>query len=338
MLGKIDMNFFEKYIINRTGYDDKNAIVKPKMGVDVGIIKTGDKYIAVTTDPLYINPALGLKNAAWFALHILLSDLYTSGIKANYMSIDFNLPESIKDDEFKIIWDEINNESLKYNLNVITGHTARYENCNYPMIGGVTLIGIGDDYITTENAHAGDKIIMTKTCALEASVQLAYIYEDYIIKNLGENVLKNLKKMFYDMSCINEEILAINYGIKNKITSMHDATEGGLLNAIYEIGYASNNGIFIDKNKIIIDENVKKLCDLFNINPLRSISEGTLLITVKNDYADKFLKILNDNNIKSSIIGEVRNKDYGIKIMENDKLTDIIPGKDDFWKAVSSMH
>jgi len=337
MLGKIDMNFFEKYIINRTGYNDENAVVKPEMGVDVGIIKTGNKYIAVTTDPLYINPALGLKKAAWFALHILLSDLYTSGIKANYMSIDFNLPEDISDDEFKTIWDEINNEALKYNLNVITGHTARYEGCNYPMVGGITLLGIGDNYITTKNAKIGDKIIMTKTCALEAAVQLSYIYEDYIEKNLGNNVTKNLKDMFYDMSCINEEILAINYGI-DKITSMHDATEGGLLNALYEIGYASNNGIFVDKNKIIIDENVKKLCGLFNINPLRSISEGTLLITIKKEYANEFLKILNDNNIKSSIIGEVMDSSYGIKIMENNKLSNIKLGKDDFWKAIESMH
>ena len=64
---------------------------------------------------------------------------------------------------------------------------------------------------------------------------------------------------------------------------MHDATEGGLLNSVYEIGIASGNGIRIDFDKITVDSDIAKLCSLFNIDPLRSISEGTLLITVKHE-------------------------------------------------------
>jgi len=333
MIGKISRDFFEKNIINRIGKLRDEVIVPPKNGVDVGIIKIGNKYMALTTDPLYIDKSFGLKKAAWFAFHILLSDLYTSGIKADYMSIDLNLPLSIKDEEFNEIWDVINEESLKYNIEVVTGHTARYANTDYPMLGGVTLLGIGDSYITTENAKINDKIIMTKTCALEASIVLSYTFPEYIKNNLGNNVLNNLKDMFYNMSCIKEEELAIDYGI-DKITSMHDATEGGLLNSIYEIGIASNNGLLIDNNKIIIDNNVKKLCKLFNINPLRSISEGTLLITVKNEYANEFLNMLRKNNIESEIIGEIKDKSYGIKILDNNNYYDIKPEDDQFWSAI----
>ena len=54
------------WIINAT----ERAI---KSGVDVGIVKIGDKYMAVTTDPLYIDKSFGFKKAAWFAFHILSS-------------------------------------------------------------------------------------------------------------------------------------------------------------------------------------------------------------------------------------------------------------------------
>ncbi len=333
MIGKISRDFFEKNIINRIGEIRKEVIVPPKNGVDVGIIKTGDKYMAVTTDPLYIDKTFGLKKAAWFAFHILLSDLYTSGIKANYMSIDLNLPLGMTDEEFNEIWDAINEESLKYHIEIVTGHTARYANTDYPMLGGVTLMGIGDNYITTENAKVNDKIIITKTCALEASVVLSYTFPEYVKNNLGYNALKQLHNMFYNMSCIKEEELAIDYGI-DKITSMHDATEGGLLNSIYEIAVASDNGLLVYNDKIIIDENVKKICNLFNINPLRSISEGTLLITVKNEYASDFLNILRKNGIESEIIGEIREKSYGIKIKENSNYYDIRPEDDQFWSAI----
>ncbi len=335
MIGKISRDFFEKNIINRIGKTREEVVVPPKNGVDVGIVKVGNKYMVLTTDPLYIDKTFGLKKAAWFAFHILLSDMYTSGIRADYMSIDLNLPLNIKDEEFNEIWDVINEESLKYNIEIVTGHTARYANTDYPMLGGVTLVGIGDNYITTENAKINDKIIMTKTCALEASVVLSYTFPQYVKDKLGTDTLSDLNNMFYDMSCIREEELSIDYGI-DKITSMHDATEGGLLNSIYEIGIASNNGLLVNMEKIIINDNVKKICKLFNINPLRSISEGTLLITVKNEYADEFLNILRENKIESEIIGEIKDKSYGIKIMENDNYYDIKPEDDQFWSAIIS--
>jgi hydrogenase expression/formation protein HypE len=334
MIGKISRKFFEENIINKIGYIRNEVAVPPKNGVDVGIIKVGNKFMAVTTDPLYIDTSFGFKKAAWFAFHILLSDIYTSGIPAEYMSIDLNLPVNITDNEFKEIWDVINSECIKYNIEVVAGHTARYANTKFPMVGGVTLFGTGDRYITTENAGIGDKIIMTKSCALEASVILANTFPDYVASNIGMENFNKIKDKFYTMTCINEEQLAIKYGISDKVTSMHDATEGGFLNTLYEIGTASGNGLIVDYDKIIIDPEIKRLCDLFNIDPLRSISEGTLLITVKERYADEFLSILNGAGINASIIGDIRKKSDGIKIIKNGKTATIEPEDDQFWGAI----
>ncbi|WP_337860094.1 AIR synthase family protein [Ferroplasma sp.] len=334
MIGKISRDFFEENIINRIGAVRKEVVMPPKNGVDVGIVKIGNKFMAVTTDPLYIDTSFGFEKAAWFALHILLSDLYTSGIPAEYMSIDLNLPLKITDNEFKEIWDVINSECIKYNIEVVTGHTARYANTEFPMVGGVTLMGIGDQYITTQNAGVGDKIIMTKSCGLEASIILANTFPEYVRKNIGKEYFNSIIDKFYSMTCVNEEQLAIKYGIVNKVTSMHDATEGGLLNSIYEIGSASENGLIVDYDKIIIDSDIEKLCSLFHIDPLRSISEGTLLITVKNECADEFISILNKSGIHAAIIGEILEQSHGIKIKKAGNTELILPEKDQFWDAV----
>jgi len=335
MIGKISRKFFEENIINRIGASRDDVVIPPKNGVDVGIVKIMDKYMAVTTDPLYIDRSFGFKKAAWFAFHILLSDLYTSGIPASYMSIDLNLPSSITDNEFKEIWDVINAECIKYNVEVVTGHTARYNGVEFPMVGGITLMGVGDKYITTQNAGIGDKIIMTKSCGLEASLILSNAFPEYVKTNLGDDDYISVIDKFYTMTCVNEEILAINYGISQKITSMHDATEGGLLNAIYEIGIASGNGLSVDYNKIIIDRDIKKLCNLFHIDPLRSISEGTLLITVKEQYATDFLTILKNSGIEASVIGEILESSYGIKIIKEGKKEFIEPKDDQLWSALN---
>ena len=335
MIGKISRKFFEENIINRIGAVRKDVTVPPRNGVDVGIIAINGSYMAVTTDPLYIDRSFGFKKAAWFAFHILASDLFTSGIRASYMSIDLNLPEEITDEQFNEIWDVIHGECEKYGIEVVTGHTARYAGVSFPMVGGVTLMGVGDKYITTENASPGDVIIMARSCGLEASIILAYTFPEYVREKLGNNTLKAIQNKFYTMTCVPEELMAIDYGIGDRITSMHDATEGGLLNSVYEIGYASGNGVTIKYNGIIIDNDIAAICSLFNINPMRSISEGTLLLTVKPEYANEFTEMLRKNGVNASIIGEVTEKARGMKLVQNGKESEINPEEDQLWGAVS---
>ncbi|WP_298278998.1 AIR synthase family protein [Ferroplasma sp.] len=335
MIGKISRKFFEENIINRIGAVRKDVTVPPRNGVDVGIIAINGSYMAVTTDPLYIDRSFGFKKAAWFAFHILASDLFTSGIRASYMSIDLNLPEEITDEQFNEIWDVIHGECEKYGIEVVTGHTARYAGVSFPMVGGVTLMGVGDKYITTENASPGDVIIMARSCGLEASIILAYTFPEYVREKLGNNTLKAIQNKFYTMTCVPEELMAIDYGIGDRITSMHDATEGGLLNSVYEIGYASGNGVMIKYNGIIIDNDIAAICSLFNINPMRSISEGTLLLTVKPEYANEFTEMLRKNGVNASIIGEVTEKARGMKLVQNGKESEINPEEDQLWGAVS---
>ncbi|WMT52128.1 MAG: AIR synthase family protein [Ferroplasma sp.] len=335
MIGKISRKFFEDNIINRIGAVRKDVAVPPRNGVDVGIIAINGSYMAVTTDPLYIDRSFGFKKAAWFAFHILASDLFTSGIKASYMSIDLNLPQEITDEQFNEIWNVIHGECEKYGIEVVTGHTARYAGVSFPMVGGVTLMGVGDRYITTENASPGDVIIMARSCGLEASIILAYTFPEYIKESLGSNTLNAIKDKFYTMTCVPEELMAIDYGIGERITSMHDATEGGLLNSVYEIGYASGNGVMVNYNSIIIDSDIAAVCSLFNINPLRSISEGTLLLTVKREYGNEFTEMLKKSGINASIIGEVTDKTGGMKLIKDGKESVINPEDDQLWGAVS---
>ena len=334
MTGKISKKFFDENIISRLGSESDDIVVRPENGVDVGIIKSGDNYIAVTTDPVSININFGLERAAWFAFHILLSDLYTAGMRGGYMSIDLNLPLKMTDSEFKIIWDVINRECEKYGISIIAGHTARYSGTDYPMIGGATLFSIGKKYITTKNARPGDKIILAGSAAMQTACMLLYAFPEYSKNKLDDNTINEINNLFYKLTCVNAEIISINFGIYNRVTSMHDCTEGGILNAVYEIGMASGNGIYINADKILVYNSVKRICEIFNINPLRTISEGTLLITVRPEYADDLISQLNKGGIDASIIGEVLDKSSGIKMDCMGKKIDINPEDDQIWTAL----
>ena len=142
-IGKISPEVFEELIYPRLGKKRESVIVPPQNGVDVGIVEVGGQAVAITTDPVFIVPEYGWERAAWFAIHILASDVVTSGLAPTYLAIDLNLPMEINEAQLETMWTAMHSECEKLGIAVICGHTARYENCHYPMVGGATVLAVG---------------------------------------------------------------------------------------------------------------------------------------------------------------------------------------------------
>jgi len=336
-IGKISRDVFDELIFPRLGYKSKSVLVGPQHGVDVGIVEIGGKAVALTADPVFIVPEYGFKRSAWFAIHILASDVVTSGLPPTYLSIDLNLPLSMKKDELQIVWETIDEECKKMGMAIVCGHTARYDNCNWPMVGGATVLAVGDldKYVSPKFIKEGDLLIITKGPAIEAVGIFSTMFPDYIKEKLGEDIAKKGEDLFYKMSVVEDAKEAVKVGVRDcGVSAMHDATECGIYGGVFEIARASNLGILLEKDKIVMEEGVKEICDLFKIDPFSSISEGTLLISVREKYAEDVLKSLKDKNIKASICGEFLNEKKGIVLKDGKKERKLEhPEVDPFWNA-----
>jgi hydrogenase maturation factor len=337
-IGKISPDIFDELIYPRLGKKTNNVLVGPQHGVDIGVVDLGNgKVMATTTDPVFIVPEYGFDKAAWFAIHILVSDVVTSGLKPTYLTIDLNLPLSITKEQLNTMWKTINAECDKMGISIISGHTAKYEGCHYPMVGGATVMAIGDKnkYITPKDAKAGDKIIITKGAAIEAAGLFAAAMPGKIEKIFGADFARKAGEIFYKMSVVDDALIAASVGVRDKgVTTMHDATECGIWGGLYEIANASNVGMGIDKEKIIVQPEIRAICEKFEMDPYSSISEGTLLITCRPHKAQEVVDRLKKNNIDSSICGEVMDKKHGITVVDNGRETELKhPRIDPFWAA-----
>lgn len=336
-IGKISRDVFDELIYPRLGAKSKNILVGPKHGVDVGIVEIGGKAVAMTADPVFIVPEYGFERSAWFAIHILASDVVTSGLPPTYLSIDLNLPLSMKKEELEIVWKIIDEECKKMGMAIVCGHTGRYDNCNWPMVGGATVLAVGDldKYISPKFIKEGDLLIITKGPAIEATGIFLTMFPDYIKEKLGEKISKKADEIFYKMSVVEDALTAVKAGVRdNGVSGMHDATECGIYGGVFEMAQAAGLGIILEKDKIVIEEGVLEICNLFEIDPFSSISEGTLLIAVREKKADKVLKLLNEKNIKSSVAGEFISKNKGFILKEGGKEKKLFhPEVDPFWNA-----
>ena len=336
-IGKISPEIFSELIYPRLGAKSDHILVGPQHGVDVGIVEIGGKAVSFTCDPVFIVPAYGWERAAWFALHIIASDSVTSGLKPKLLSIDLNLPMEMTKQELATTWEIIHQQCVKLGIAVVTGHTARYEGCHYPMVGGATIVGIGelDEYVSPKFCRAGDKIIITKGPAIEATGIFAAMFPRVIEKEYGKAMAQKAEKVFYKMSVVEDALTAVSVGVReNGVTAMHDATECGVWGGLFEVAQASGLGVRIEKEKIIMEESVAEVCKLFGIDPYASISEGTLIIACKEHKAAAVVKALAAKGIPSSIVGELTQPENGMVLVEKGREKKLVhPIVDPFWRA-----
>lgn len=335
-IGKISAEVFNELIFPHLGAKNKHILVGPQHGVDVGIVEIGNKAVAMTSDPVFIVPEYGFKRAAWFATHILASDVVTSGLPPTYLTIDLNLPLSMTEEELTAVWTTVDEECKKMGMAVVCGHTARYDNCHYPMVGGATVLAIGslDGYVSPKFAKAGDKIIITKGPAIEACGIFATMFPKLLARRFGDLFAQKAQKLFYKMSVVEDAMTVVKIGVRDEgVSAMHDATECGIWGGLYEIAQAAGLGVMVDKEKIVVEKCINEICNLFKIDPYKSISEGTLIITCREHKAEKVVEILRKNDIVSSIVGELIDQKHGMILVEEGEEKLEHPKVDPFWKA-----
>ncbi len=336
-IGKVSAEIFSELIFPRLGAKSSQVLVGPQHGTDVGIAEIGGKAVSFTTDPIFIVPEYGWERAAWFAIHILASDSATSGLKPRYLSIDLNLPMSMTKSQLTTVWETMHSECEKLGISVITGHTGRYENCHYPMVGGGTVIGIGglDEYVTPRFARPGDSVIITKGPAIEAVGIFAAMLPSLIEKEFGSELRHKAEAIFYKMTTVEEALTAVTVGVRdNGVSAMHDATECGIWGGLYELAAAAGLGVSIEKERIVVEDSVAEICNYFKIDPFASISEGTLIILCRPHKAGEVVKRIEDKGIKASICGELTPESEGMVLYAGGRKTDLVhPVVDPFWRA-----
>jgi len=313
-LGKIPSEFFDRVIYPKLGAAAGDVVIGPRHGVDYGVLRVGGMYLAFSTDPFFIVPSLGFTKAAWFGFHIVCCDVAVSGLTPRYLTIDLNLPPEMKESELEEMWDSVHAEAVKYGIGIITGHTARYTGCSYPMVGGATSIAVGGkrDLRGPGRVKRGDRIVITKGPAVETTGLLAVLFPEKFVTAGGEAFQKEAAAVFSQMSVMEDCAIARRF---RGVHVMHDATECGVWGGLYEMARAGGYGLRIEEEAIPIQPVIRKTAELFKFDPFAAISEGTLIAMVERKDTNGLVGALSDQGIPAAVVGEVVAPDEGMTIV-----------------------
>lgn len=339
-LGKFPRHFLETSVFPLLGANRTDVLVAPGIGLDNGVIDVGsDLALVVTTDPFFYIPQHGVLDAAWHAWHITGSDIATCGFPPTHVVLNFTLPLSMEDEEFQSIMQICSQEAERFGASIIAGHSGRYEGAQYPFIGSAVFLSLcpADEYITSAMAQPGDVVIVTKGAPISAVGMLARTYPEQVRKRVGAEAWTLAYDYIRKSSSMDDSLIAASVGRRHAgVTSMHDATEGGVLNALYEISQTSNVGLRVDLSKIVIPPEVRAICTHFSLDPFTSVSLGTLILTARSEYADEIIRKLKMHAIAAWVIGEVVEHNNGAVAFYDGRKIDIdLPAPDPFWQLMA---
>ena len=318
--GKIDRSLVDDFIKDKCGYKRDDVLVGPGFGVDVSLVDLpGNMAMAMTSDPLSLIPTLGLKESAWLSVQLMANDMATTGFAPMFGQFVLNLPAKCSRKDFQIYWDHIHHFCEKIGLAITGGHTGFIEGQNSTIAGGGTFTTIApkEKIKISKYAQPGDSILVTKSCAISSSAILAMSFPETVKNRAGAETYQRTCETFYDTSSL-KDALTVMEAHAEKVTAMHDVTEGGVLGAIYEMAVASNNGVMVYDEQLPVGRLQKEVCEIFSLDPRYCIGAGSMIIACKYGSEDEIIESLKRENIQCTRVGEFT--DGSIKLAKKEEV------------------
>ena len=281
---------------------DPQVILGPGIGMDCAIVDVGDRLLALKSDPItFATEAIG-----WYAVQVNANDIATTGARPRWFLSTILLPEVRNNQELlKHISADIAQACLDLGITVVGGHTEITYGLDRPLVIG-TLIGevTRERLVTPTGIQPGDRILLTKGVPIEATAILAREFSERTAPYLSAEDIQHARDFLYNpgISIVRDARVACEAG---RVTGMHDPTEGGVAAALWEMAGASGRTLIVEPDAIPIPSLSRRVCQIFDLNPLSAIASGALLLTVHPEDAVSIVEALRKEGIPCTQIGLV---------------------------------
>ena len=221
----------------------------------------------------------------------------------------------------------------EHGIEIIGGHTEITSGLERPILIGTMMGEISPDrLITPGNVQIDDRILLTKGVPLEATAILSREFPERLEQTFSSAEIQTAREFLFDpgISVLRDATLACQAG---NVTGMHDPTEGGLYAALWELAQACGHTLAVYQESINVYQISRRICDLFDIDPLGAIASGSLLLTVDPADADKVCNALKSEGIPCAEIGTVKRGDPAVVHPDREDELYPYPDRDEITKA-----
>ncbi|MFQ5981379.1 MAG: AIR synthase related protein [Candidatus Heimdallarchaeota archaeon] len=327
--GKIPWNLLEQ-ITALQGHRNDGVVLGPGIGQDVAIISLteavqlaldfyncdGPIDLIYKADPItFPTPSPGR-----YAVIVNSNDIVTAGALPYGFTATLIMPPGETEDDIIAIQDEIHRICSEKRISLLGGHSEVSDAVFRPIVSGSMIGFVPEEYRVPRKIAPGDQIVCSGWVGAEGTGILSAEGEIVFGEYFSSVELKRAAQIGANID-ITARTLEINRQFRPRL--IHDATEGGILGAIYETIVPLGYGARLSGDSFPISDETQRICDILKVNPLKLISSGAAIFISDPETCAQIVQ--HSTDFPANIVGEILEKDR--KITLDGKL--VLPPKGD---------
>jgi len=293
MIGKLDAETLAT-VLSQTGAPNPSLVTGAAYGEDAAAIDLGDETLVVSSDPI----SLAAEAAGTLGVHVACNDIAAAGADPEFLTNVIFLPDD-DPQTIQTLTSQLDAAADELEVTIVGGHTEYVPALSRPLLS-LTAFGRTEKHISTGGASPGDKLLLTKGAAIEATGIIATDFvDDLRADDVDESTIERAADFFDEIS-----VLKDSRALRSVATAMHDPTEGGVSTGIIEMAAAADVDFVVDRDSVPIRPETESVCAAMGIDPLRTFGSGALLATVPRDDVETAKRQLSEAEISVAVIGE----------------------------------
>jgi HAD superfamily hydrolase (TIGR01509 family) len=293
--GKVPWDLIAEHLGGVLGED---VPLGPGAGEDAALVRIGGETWAIAADPISFTAS----DAGRLSVLVNANDVAVRGAQPRFfLATVLVAPEEASVGQIRALLGQIRSTCERLGVALIGGHTEVTPGLPHSMVAGTMLGPVLHRPITTGGLQPGDRIGMTKWAGLEGTSILLAELGAHLRRLDGDDSWQADTGLCGDwLSVVPEALLA---AANPFVTALHDVTEGGVGEALYELGRAS--GLFPDvsSEQVPLLPLTRRLCCDLGINPLGLIGSGALLVGCREEGCRDLEEVYRQHQIPFAWIG-----------------------------------
>mgnify|MGYP001042622068 CR=1 FL=1 len=323
-LGKIPENVLKRSVLKQMKNKRDEVINGAGVGEDCAIFSFDKENCAVSMAPSMFEKS----GSPEYAIHKAVNNLAAGGAFPVGVMLTVLLPETISEAELKKMMTEAEETCRNLGIQLTGGHTEISNAVTRPVFiaAGIGKTQKGKE-IHTKGAIPGQELVITKWIGLEGTVILAKERKEELLLKYPLHLVEEAEDFAQYLSVVPEAAAAVQSGA----FVMHDASEGGIFGALWELAENSGVGLEIDFKKLPVKQETIEICEYFDLNPYELISGGCLLIVT--DHGTDLVRTLEKQNIPAVVAGKITDNHDRVVIKDGERRFLELPKPDEIYRV-----
>ena len=345
-IGKVTGNALKRSVLKPITYRRDEILKGAGIGEDCALFAVPEGYLLTSCVQ---EAAVAGKADMALLIGRCANSLATAGSQPIAATLGLILPQSMEEPQLKALMTDAHEACKALQMQIAGGHTTVSSAVNCPL-AVVTAYGLVQkcqpekehqaakkdsaaaqecgSIRTMKGLAAGQDIVLSKWIGLEGTALLAEKYNESLKSRYPAYMIEEAAGFTKYMSVLPEAAVAGKSGV----CYMHDASEGGILAALWEMAESKGVGLTIDLKKLPIRQETVEVCEHVGVNPYELLSGGCLIMTTED--GNGLVNSLEQAHIPAVIIGKITDSKERLILNEDEVRYMDRPGVDEIYRKV----